>query len=292
MEIELLEHKSNSASIEPANSSSNSLTCAFHKDEVDGTRNSLARFVIRVKHTAVTSQRLLAEVSDEHDESEGNWRHQPAQIRTLSEGGISAKLPHMLAHISDEILMERYRDGDLAAFKELYQRHSSGLYRFIAWRSPRKEWVDEIIQDSWASLHTARDRYQPDAQFRTYLYQIARNRLIDLMRQKQLILASELGQDEDYGSSFEQLVDATCASLTPEAALEKKQRNANLYAAISSLPNEQKEALVLQQFNGMGLEEIALVTAVPIETVKSRLRYAMQKLRAQLQQLATQGELT
>src|SRR4051812_519077 len=122
---------------------------------------------------------------------------------TLLRTGISAKLPAMLTDLSDELLMLRYCEGDLVAFEELYQRHRLGLFRFIAWRSPRMEWVDEVVQDSWARLHTARERYKPDAPFRTYLFQIARNRLTDLMRQKQLILASDLGQDDDYGSAFE-----------------------------------------------------------------------------------------
>lgn len=210
----------------------------------------------------------------------------------LSLVNMSATLPDMLTELSDEMLMLRYSDGDLRAFEELYRRHRTGLFRFIAWRSPRMDWVDEIVQDSWAALHTARARYRPEAPFRTYLYQIARNRLTDLMRQKQAMLASELGQDDDYGSSFDRLADAACETLPPETALAKKQLIADLYAAIRALPGEQREALVLQQFNEMGLEEIACITAVPIETVKSRLRYAMQKLRAQLRQPETEGETT
>ncbi|CAN5161667.1 RNA polymerase sigma factor [soil metagenome] len=200
----------------------------------------------------------------------------------------------MTAHHSDEALMLSYRDGDLLAFKELYRRHSGGLYRFIAWRSPRKDWVDEITQDCWASLHAARERYEPQAGFRTYLYQIARNRLIDLLRQKQLRLASEMHADDEDGESsesFEYLADATQEISTPETSLQKKQQIAGLHHALQHLPNEQKEALVLQQFNGMSLEEIAEVTAVSVETVKSRLRYAMQKLRAQLQDAKAQGEV-
>lgn len=198
---------------------------------------------------------------------------------------------------ADHALMQRYCDGDLLAFKELYRRHSSGFYQFIAWRSPRKEWVEEIVQDSWAALHEARGRYQPLAGFRTYLYQIGRNRLIDILRQKQAVLASEIGgkavDDEGDGaeSRFEQLADAAQESSSPEAALEKKQEVAALHAAIRSLPGEQREALVLQQFNGLGLEEIAEITAVSVETVKSRLRYAMQKLRSQLQGSQVRGAL-
>jgi RNA polymerase sigma factor (sigma-70 family) len=207
----------------------------------------------------------------------------------LSDRNISATLVGMLADLSDETLMLNYCGGDLPAFKELYRRHSLGLYRFIAWRSPRRDWVDEIVQDAWASLHTARATYQPQAAFRTWLYQIARNRLIDLLRQKEAVLAGELGEGD--GAAFDELADASHDSVSPETALEKKQQIARLHAAIRGLPSEQKEALILQQFNGMSIDEIAGVTAVTAETVKSRLRYAMQKLRAQLQDLTNQGEL-
>jgi RNA polymerase sigma-70 factor (ECF subfamily) len=173
--------------------------------------------------------------------------------------------------LSDEALMLRYCEGDLSAFQELYGRHSRGLYRFLCWRSPRRDWVDEIAQDSWFSLHQARASYIPQATFRTFLYQIARNRLIDLLRQPQ---AAEL-------ELAAPVVDAAAA---PDAAMESRQQNSALHAAIHALPAEQKEALILQQFSGMSLEEIALLVAAPVETVKSRLRYAMKKLRGQYAQ--------
>ena len=185
----------------------------------------------------------------------------------------------MLTATSDEDLMIRYREGDLHAFEELYARHRVGLYRFIAWRSPRADWVDEIVQDSWANLHHARERYQISATFRTYLYQIARNRLLDLLRQQQHLLAAELGTGTDGRDTFDAMADAAHDGVTPEAVLAAKQRNDGLHRALAHLPGEQKEALVLQQFSGMSLEEISAVVAAPVETVKSRLRYAMRKLR-------------
>ena len=188
----------------------------------------------------------------------------------------------MPAEPSDESLMLNYRDGDLAAFRELYRRHSQGLYRFIAWRSPRRDWVDEIAQDSWAGLHQARARYQPESLFRTYLFQIARNRLIDLLRQQQTLLASEMGQGDDEQAAFDYLAETAQEILSPETVLENRERIARLHAAIRLLPGEQKEVLILQQFNGMSLAEIALIVAAPEETIKSRLRYAMRKLRQQL----------
>jgi RNA polymerase sigma-70 factor (ECF subfamily) len=169
----------------------------------------------------------------------------------------------------DEELMLRYQAGDLPAFRELYQRHRQGLYRFIAWRSPRRDWVDEIAQDAWASLHAARAGYRPQAQFRTFLYQIARNRLIDLLRQKEMEPEDQAPEQADHAS--------------PPELLAARQQDQLLHAAIRTLPHEQREALVLQQFSGLSVEEIAEVTGAERETVKSRLRYAMQKLRAALQ---------
>jgi RNA polymerase sigma factor (sigma-70 family) len=187
----------------------------------------------------------------------------------------------MLTPTPDEELMIRYREGDVRAFDELYGRHRQGLYRFISWRSPREDWVDEIVQESWANLHHARGRYRPDATFRTYLYQIARNRLLDLVRQHHDLLAADMGTGTDGRDTFDALADAAHdgESSTPETALDQKQQTNRLHRALNGLPPEQKEAIVLQQFSGMSLEEIALVVAAPVETVKSRLRYAMRKLR-------------
>ena len=207
----------------------------------------------------------------------------------------TSRTPVMPPPPSDESLMLRYRDGDLRAFEELYRRHHRGLYLFIAWRSPRQDWVDDIVQDSWANLHQARARYQPQAGFRTYLFQIARNRLIDQLRQQQRVtLASEMsGADngDDESSVFDALVDAHAQQTGPDTQLEQEQQIASLQAAIRALPGEQREALVLQQFNGMSLEDIATLVEAPVETVRSRLRYAMKKLRRQLEPAVSPGEM-
>jgi RNA polymerase sigma-70 factor (ECF subfamily) len=187
------------------------------------------------------------------------------------------RMPDTLLTATDEELMLRYSAGDLPSFRELYRRHSQGLYRFVAWRAPRRAWVDEIVQDAWASLHAARTGYQPQAAFRTYLYQIARNRLIDILRQREASPFDE-GRDE-----------APHDGLSPQQSLEQKQQHALLHAAIAALPAEQREALVLQQFSGMSILDIAVVTGAEAETVKSRLRYAMQKLRAQLDSAVCTG---
>lgn len=189
-------------------------------------------------------------------------------------------------HDTDETLMLRYCGGDYAAFEALYHRHGRGLYRFIAWQCPRVDWVEEIVQDAWMGLHRARENYQPSAAFKTLLYQIARNRMIDLLRQRNPVLASDLGSADDDQEVFDYLLDQHETSAAPEGTLEKRQLNQALHEAISRLPQEQKEALVLHQFNDLTLAEIALMTGAKEETVKGRLRYAMQKLRLAMESQA------
>ncbi len=177
---------------------------------------------------------------------------------------------------SDNELMQRYRDGDFRAFEIIYQRHSHGLYRYVAWQTPRKDWVDEIVQDAWLRLHHARCSYREQAGFRTFLYKIARNRMIDMVRQHRLVLESDLGSEADGESIFERIIDQHAQT---HANTETEPQTEALHEAINALPKEQREALIAQQFSGLTLYEIAVLTGTSVETVKSRLRYAMKKLR-------------
>lgn len=179
--------------------------------------------------------------------------------------------------------MLQYCEGDTAAFRTLYQKHSQALYRYIAWQAPRQDWADEVMQDTWLRLHDARKSYQPTASFKTFLYQIAKNRLIDLMRQRRDILASELGShDDEENDIFMHLIDQEHAEDSPEQGLSQRQRQSELYDAIRKLPAEQREVLTAYHFSELSLDEIAQMTGANKEAVKSRLRYAMQKLRQYL----------
>lgn len=179
---------------------------------------------------------------------------------------------------SDDDLMSRYCNGDFKAFEMLYHRHSRRLYRYIAWQTTRKDLVDEVIQDAWFRLHNARSGYQMGCGFKTFLYTIARNRLIDLLRQQRMVLESDLNNNEDE-SVFEKIVEQHAQE---EIAEMHGDQDEKLHKAINALPKEQRDALVAQQFSGLTLHEIALLTGVSVETVKSRLRYAMKKLRQAL----------
>ena len=146
-------------------------------------------------------------------------------------------------------------------------------------------WVDEIVQDAWASLHAARAAYQPQAAFRTWLYQIARNRLIDHWRKS----GRHQGKLAEYDEAQHASADPGPG---PEQQLLLSRDQERLQAALADLPEEQREVFLLRAHGDLELAEIAELTRTPAETVKSRLRYALNKLRRLLADPASAEEVS
>ena len=173
----------------------------------------------------------------------------------------------------DEQLMLAYREGDAGAFDELYRRHKSGLFRFVL-RSVRDRAVaEELYQEVWMRAIEARGRYQVQAKFTTWLYTIAHNRLVDHWRKRGLQLVS---LDQEGG---ERLDPPAGAGYEPQRILEAKQGLAHFAQALAALPPAQREAFLLHEEGGMSVAEIAQATGANEEAAKSRLRYALAKLK-------------
>jgi RNA polymerase sigma factor (sigma-70 family) len=179
------------------------------------------------------------------------------------------------AESSDEELMLGYRDGDAAAFDVLYTRHKGGLYRYLHRQCRDAAAAEELFQDVWMNLIRARTGYTVQAKFTTYLYRLAHNRLIDHYRKASHAAVSSF--EDAGGDALEELADDH--SPPPDAALDSRQQAQRLLDLLAALPEVQREAFLLQQEGGMSVEEIAQATGVTHETAKSRLRYAMAKLR-------------
>jgi len=208
-------------------------------------------------------------------------------VRARAEGAFADIEPE--PPLADEALMLGYRDGDAAAFDQLYERHRAGLYRFILRQCANRGEADEIFQDVWMNLINSRARYQPSAKFRTFLFQIARNRVIDILRRSHDDVTASL-DDEPCGPGSA-IADslASAAEQQPLAIIERVDSARELRAAIAALPFVQREALLLHAEGELSLEEIAALTGTPRETVKSRLRYALSRLRAQFKPDLAQG---
>ncbi len=185
----------------------------------------------------------------------------------------------------DEALMLRYCAGDASAFELLYRRHRGPVYRYFLRQCGNAGAADELFQDVWLRVVNARIGYEVKARFTTWLYRIAHNRLMDYFRSngRAKLESYDLLVDED--SADEQWVDVDSGAESADVTLDRKRTVERLVAAIDTLPAAQREAFLLREEGGLSLEEIAAATGVNAETAKSRLRYAVARLRSLLKEL-------
>lgn len=167
---------------------------------------------------------------------------------------------------SDESLMLAYQKGDSVAFEVLYMRHKNQVFNFLYKGCQQLQLVEDLAHDIWLSIIRSIESYRPDASFRTYLYRIARNRLIDHWRK-------HAGQ-QDVEFDEQTHLDASISVSGTEQAVQVRE----ILDAIMTLPDEQREVFLLRE-EGFSQQEIAEITGSKQETVKSRARYATNSLR-------------
>jgi len=169
---------------------------------------------------------------------------------------------------ADEDLMLAYRQGDTGAFETLYARHKGPLYRFVLRSVRERGLAEELYQEIWMRVIEARGRYGVQAKFTTWLYTIAHNRLTDHWRRRGLHLVELAGHDAPAPAADE-----------PESRVQGRQSLQRFAAALAALPAAQREAFLMHEESGMSVADIAAATGVGEEAAKSRVRYALAKLR-------------
>jgi RNA polymerase sigma-70 factor (ECF subfamily) len=170
----------------------------------------------------------------------------PGVPLVLPRGQESAYARNMTSAPEDSALMLRYQDGDVAAFEMLYRRHNDALYRYLLRLCQHRDTAEDIFQEVWGKIVKARENYRPTAKFTTFLYRVAHNCFIDYIRRNKR--------------------HSMTADIEPE------------------LPDEQRDVFLLREEAGLSLEQIASITDCNRETAKSRLRYAVSKLRAAIEE--------
>jgi len=188
----------------------------------------------------------------------------------LCSGATLPYAPAMGHTPDDSALMLRYQDGDISAFETLYKRHNDPLYRYLLRMCRHKATAEDIFQDVWSKIVKSRGSYRPTAKFTTFLYRVAHNCFIDHVRRNKRHANGSKLEAERHSHPGEQ----------PETLAERSLAKERLSRALMDLPDEQRDVFLLHEEAGLNLDQIASVTGCNRETAKSRLRYAINKLRA------------
>lgn len=189
----------------------------------------------------------------------------------------SARRVAVVSEDEDAQLMLAYARGEMRAFEALYSRHRGALYRYLVRQCRDGEVANDLFQEVWSRVVTNRSRYEPRAKFRTFLFTLAHNCFIDHCRRVRARPVALVVEDADAADLLPCADDAL-----PEKALERGEDSRRYRAALAALPAEQRDVYLLHEESDLSLEEIARVTGVGAETAKSRLRYAINKLKAAL----------
>lgn len=181
--------------------------------------------------------------------------------------------------------MRAYGQGDARSFETLYARHKGATYRyFLRHAGSDAATADELHQDLWLRVIGARERYEAQAKFSTWLYTLARHRLVDHWRSRRGVSLASL-EDDAVLTQAEESAAATRDDDDPLHASIDAETRRRLVAALADVPPLQRDAFLLHIEGGLSLDEIANLTATAGETVKSRLRYAYRRLRETLEDL-------
>jgi RNA polymerase sigma-70 factor (ECF subfamily) len=172
----------------------------------------------------------------------------------------------------DRELVHAARAGEVLAFDNLFYRYCDGIYRLGLAITKDPSAAEEIVVDTFARAHRAIERLEPDDSLRPWLYRVAVN-LSYNRRPRKGVTFSSLDDDTD---------DIAAEGESPSDAAERTERRRVVLECVDTLGPKHKVVVVLHYLSGLNLAEIAEIVEVPVGTVKSRLHYALRKLRVQL----------
>lgn len=191
--------------------------------------------------------------------------------------------------------MLAFKSGDARAFSTLVSRHRGSVFNFIFRYTNHRQRAEDLLQETWLKVVRSAGEYQPKARFTTWVFTIARNLCVDSARKetyrKTDSLDAPAGSDDPEGRTLGETVpDHDGAS--PDRSAHNTRMRPLIEKALAALPDEQREVFLLREYQGIGFKEIAEVTGVNENTVKSRMRYALEGLRKKLSELGVDGEMT
>lgn len=188
--------------------------------------------------------------------------------------------------------MLAFKQGDARAFETLVRRHRAAVFNFILRFTGNRARAEDLLQETWLKVVRSSTDYEPKARFTTWLYTIARNLCVDGARKEAYRQVESL--DQPVGAAEERTLGEGLPAVdaqSPERGAFNARVRPVLERAIQALPDEQREVFLLREYCGISFKEIATLTGVYENTVKSRMRYALEALRRRLAEVGVDGDL-
>lgn len=197
-------------------------------------------------------------------------------------------MPAVQGDATDEMLMVRYQRGEAQAFAELVRRHSRAVYNFVLRQLRDANLSEDVTQEVFLRVVQRASEFKHEARFSTWLYSITRNLCVDHLRRlthrrHASLDAPRSGVDPEASPLVEQIAD-THPRASTERSAQATQMQTSLLEALHALPDDQREVFLLREIANLPFKEIAEVTDTPENTVKSRMRYALDRLRETLRE--------
>jgi len=187
---------------------------------------------------------------------------------------------------SDEALLARYRRGDVEAFRTLVRRHQRALYNFALRQVRTPSTAEDIVQDVFVRIVQNVETFKEESRFTTWAYTIARNLCIDHLRKRvhrrHASLDAPMGGGDEEGAALGERVPASGAGA--DRNVIGRQLQGHIAAAVEALPEDQREVFLMRQVGELPFKEIADIVGVSENTVKSRMRYALERLQGALEE--------
>ena len=178
--------------------------------------------------------------------------------------------------------MVAYQGGDSEAFRELYDRHARALINFFYKMTCDRAMSEDLTQEAFIRLIRFRDRYRPEATFRTFMYRVAKNLWIDQYRSKKNA-PHTVSSDKRIGEGGATVGDMLQSGDTGQGErAEQKEAAALIHKALEQLPEGQRMVFLLAETEGLKYREISEILDIPVGTIKSRMNAAVHRLRGLL----------
>jgi len=190
--------------------------------------------------------------------------------------------------LDDDKLIANYKDGDLSALGVLYDRYSGPLYSYLIRITGSGNEANDILHDAFCKLIEKLERYHPRGKFKSYIFRIAHNLAIDRIRRRKFRDAGDYLKNDM--EQYEKTITTRAANhdvtpRDPSHEVEEMEIVVRLKLAISKLPEDQKQVLIMKHYSGMKFRDIADVMGIPLNTALGKMHYALRNLRKFLSDL-------